>query len=84
MQVISPHEPNEDLVTVEEAFADAEQSEARWRAYEQGQKIKPVLIQLPESTYFALEQLAKQQDRTVPMLIGQLVESLTVAFAPSS
>jgi len=83
VKVVFPHEPNEDLMTVEEAFADAEQSEARWRVFEQGQKSKPVLIQLPEPVYTTLEQLAVQQDRTVPAFIGQLIESLTVTFAPS-
>ena len=32
--MIMPHEPNEELLSVDDAFADADLSEARWQAFE--------------------------------------------------
>jgi predicted nucleic acid-binding protein len=81
----APHEPSEELLSsVEDAFHDAEQSEARWQAFEQGQGLKRVLIELPEPAYSALEDLAKQQDKTVPRLIERIVEELLIVFVPPS
>ncbi len=31
----APHEPREEVLSVEDAFRDAEESEARWQAFEQ-------------------------------------------------
>jgi len=34
----SPHEPEEEVLSATDAFQDAEQSEARWQAFEKDQK----------------------------------------------
>ena len=34
LKKITSHEPNEELLSVDDAFADADLSEARWQAFE--------------------------------------------------
>jgi len=80
----APHEPEEKLLSVDDAFRDAEQSEARWRAYERKQCVRRVLIELPEPSYLALEELAKRQNRTVSRLIEQVIGELVTTFALSA
>lgn len=80
----APHEPEEELLSAEDAFRDAERSEARWRAFEREQRLRPVLIELPETAYLTLEDLAKRQGRTVPRLIEQVIGELLVTFSPSA
>ena len=61
MKVITPHEPNEELLSVDDAFADARESEARWQAFEAEHRLKRVFIDFPEPLYHTLERLGKQQ-----------------------
>jgi hypothetical protein len=83
-QRYAPHEPEEEVLSAENAFQDAERSEARWQAFERGQHLRRVLIELPEPAYLTLEELARRQDRTVPRLIEQIIRDLLVTFAPSA
>lgn len=78
----APHEPEEEVLSVEDAFRDAERSEARWRAFEQKGYLRRVLIELPESAYLTLEELARRQKQTVPGLIERVIGELLVTFAP--
>ena len=54
MKVITPHEPNEELLSVDDAFADARESEARWQAFEAEHRLKRVFIDFPEPLYNTL------------------------------
>jgi hypothetical protein len=78
----APHEPEEEVLSVEDAFRDAERSEARWRAFEQEEYLRRVLIELPEPAYLTLEELARRQKQTVPGLIERVIGELLVTFAP--
>jgi predicted DNA-binding ribbon-helix-helix protein len=78
----APHEPEEEVLSVEDAFRDAERSEARWRAFEQGEHLRRVFIELPEPAYLTLEELARRQKQTVPRLIERVIGELLVTFAP--
>lgn len=80
----APHEPGEELLSVEDAFRDAERSEGRWQAFECEQRLRRVFIELPEPAYWTLEELARRQNRTVPRLIEQVISELLVTFAPST
>jgi len=80
----APHEPGEELLSVEDALGDAERSEVRWRAFEREKHLRRVLIELPEPAYWTLEELARRQNRTVPRLIEQVIGELLVTFAPSA
>ena len=82
MKGIAPHEPQEQVLSAAEAFADAQNSEARWQAFETRHGIKRVFIELPEPTYNTLEQLAEQQQRSVSTLIERVIQDLVVTFAP--
>jgi|Deesub1362B_J571_1020462.scaffolds.fasta_scaffold11797_3 hypothetical protein len=79
----APHEPEEELLSVEEAFRDAERSEVRWQAFEREAGLRRVLIELPEPAYLALEELARRQSRTVPRFIEQVIKELVTMFSPS-
>jgi hypothetical protein len=81
-KIYRPHEPEEALLTVEQAFQDAEQSEARWQVFEQKQRLHRVLIELPEPAYQTLEALARRQEKTVPQLIEHVLADLLTTFAP--
>ena len=78
----APHEPEEEVLSVEDAFRDAERSEARWRAFEQEAYLRRVFIELPEPAYLTLEELARRQKQTVPGLIERVIGELLVTFAP--
>jgi len=78
----APHEPEEEVLSVEDAFHDAERSEARWQAFEQEEYLRRVLIELPEPAYLTLEELARRQKQTVPGLIERVIGELLVTFAP--
>lgn len=78
----APHEPDEELLSAEEAFRDAELSEARWRAFEQEQRLKRVVIELQEPAYGTLEALARQQNRTVSRMAEEVMSHLLAIFAP--
>ena len=80
----APHEPEEEVLSVEDAFRDAERSEARWRAFEREQHLWRVLIELPEPAYLTLEELARRQKQTVPRLIERVIRESLVTFAPSA
>lgn len=54
-----PHEPDEPVLSAQDAFADAERSEERWQTFEQSRGLKRVLVELPEPTFLALQQAAE-------------------------
>ncbi len=83
MKTILPHEPQEELPSIEEAFADARDSEARWQAFDAEHGLRRVFIELPEPVYARLEQLARQQRRSVPVFVERVIRDLIVTFAPS-
>ncbi len=80
----APHEPEEEVLSVEDAFRDAERSEERWRVFEQEKYLRRVFIELPEPAYLTLEELARRQKQTVPRLIERVIRELLVTFAPSA
>ena len=84
MKKIAPHEPEEELLSAAEAFADARNSEARWQAFDTERGLKRVFIELPEPLYLTLERLARQQQRSVPTFIERVIRELVVTFAPAS
>ena len=79
-----PHEPNEPVLSAEEAFEDARQSEARWQHFEQTQHLRRLLIELPEPAFLALEQLAARQQQSVAHLVGRVMLELVESFVPSA
>ena len=83
MKAIMPHEPNEELLSVDDAFADARRSEARWQAFEAEHNLKRVYIDLPQPLYQTLEQLGKRQELSVPLFIERVIQNLVVTFVPS-
>jgi hypothetical protein len=82
MKSIAPHEPNEELLSVDDAFGDARESEARWSAFETERGIKRVFVELPAHLYDTLARLAYQQQRSVPNLIEHVIEDLVTTFTP--
>ncbi len=80
----TPHEPVEELLSVEDAFRDAELSEKRWQAFGHEQQLRRVVIELAEPAYWTLEDLARRQSRTVPRVIEQVINQLLTTFAPSA
>lgn len=83
MKIIAPHEPQEELQSVAEAFADARNSEARWQAFDTEQGLKRVFLEFPAPVYDTLERLAGQQHQRVPVFIERVIEDLLTTFAPS-
>lgn len=77
----SPHEPEEEVLSAADAFHDAEQSEARWQAFEKDQKLRRLLVELPEPAFSKLETLARARKRTVAHLVEEVITSLADAFA---
>lgn len=75
-----PHEPDEALLSVEDAFRDADLSEARWQAFEQERHLKRVVIELREPAYRRLEELARRQNRTVARMVEDVLSQLLAAF----
>lgn len=78
----APHEPDEELRSAEDAFRDADLSEARWQAFEQEQHLKRVVIELQEPAYGKLEELARRQSRTVSRMVEEVLSQLLATFAP--
>jgi hypothetical protein len=78
----APHEPDEELLSAEDAFRDAKLSEVRWQAFEQEQHLKRVVIELQESAYGKLEELARRQNRTVSRMVEDVLSQLLATFAP--
>ncbi len=76
----APHEPEEDVLSAAEAFNDAEQSEARWQAFEREERLRRVLVELPEPAFSKLEKLALQRGRTVSNLVEEVITGLLDAF----
>ena len=77
----APHEPEEEVLSAAEAFLDAEQSEARWQAFEKDQKLRRVLLELPEPAFTKLEKLARRRRRTVSHLVEEVITDLVDAFS---
>jgi hypothetical protein len=77
----APHEPEEDVLSAAQAFQDAEQSEARWQAFEKDEKLCRVLVELPQPAFSKLEKLALQRRRTVSHLVEEVITGLVDAFA---
>lgn len=72
----APHEPEEEVLSAADAFQDAEESEARWRAFERDEKLRRVLVELPEPAFFELEKLAHKRRRSVSHLIEEVIADL--------
>jgi hypothetical protein len=79
----APHEPEEDVLSAADAFRDAEQSEARWQTFERDQKLRRLLVELPEPAFSKLEKLASQRRRTVAHLVEEVITGLVDALAPT-
>ncbi len=77
------HEPDEKLLSVDDAFHDADRSEARWQTFEQEQRLKRVVIELREPVYWTLEELARRQSRTVSRIVEEVIDQLLTTFAPA-
>ena len=60
----------EEVLSADDAFHDAGQSEARWQAFERDQRLHRVLVDLPEPTFSKLEKLARQRRRNVAHIIS--------------
>jgi hypothetical protein len=76
----APHEPEEEVLSAADAFKDAEQSEARWQAFEREERLRRVLVELPEPAFSKLEKLALQRGRTVSNLVEEVITGLLDAF----
>jgi hypothetical protein len=82
---ITPHEPEEALLySVDEAFRDAEESQKRWEAWEQGHQIKSVRLEVPQAEYNVLQNLAQRQGKTVAQFIQAILASALPALMPPS
>ena len=84
MRPITPHEPEEELLSVEDAFADAARSEALWRDLEHEHPLKQVRIELTELAYGTLEHLAARRHEPVPAFIQHVLEDLLATFSPTA
>jgi hypothetical protein len=82
---ITAHEPQEELLSsVDEAFQDAEESQKRWEAWEQKHQIKSVRIEVPQAEYAVLQDLARQQGKTVAQFIQAILVGALPALMPPS
>ncbi len=77
----APHEPEEEVLSAEDAFLDAELSEARWQAFERDQKMRRLMVVLPETSFSKLEKLARARRKTVAHLVEEVITGLADAFA---
>lgn len=82
MVQITAHEPEELLLSGEDALRDAEESEKRWREWERKHQLKSIRIDLPQSEYDLLEDLAKKQGKTVSQVVQALLDSVLSALMP--
>lgn len=82
---ITPHEPEEELLSsADEAFQDAEESQKRWEVWEQKHQMKSVRIEVPQVEYSLLQDLARQQGKTVAQFIQAiLISALPALISPS-
>ena len=80
MLKITAHEPEEELLSGEDALKDAEESKRRWQEWERKHQWKFVYTELPRSEYYLLENLAQRQDRTVPQVIQALLDGVLTAL----
>jgi predicted DNA-binding ribbon-helix-helix protein len=80
-KIYAPHEPEEEVLSADDAFRDAEQSEARWQTFEKDQKLHRLLVELPEPAFSKLERLAQQRKRTVANLVEEVITGLVDAFS---
>lgn len=76
----APHEPEEEVLSAADAFKDAEQSEARWQSFEREERLRRILVELPEPAFSKLEKLAVQRGRTVSNLVEEVITGLVDAF----
>lgn len=76
----APHEPEEEVLSTADAFKDAEQSEARWQSFEREERLRRILVELPEPAFSKLEKLAVQRGRTVSNLVEEVITGLVDAF----
>jgi hypothetical protein len=76
----SPHEPEEEVLSAEDAFQDAKQSEDRWQTFERDQNMRRLLVELPESSFSKLEKLALKRRRTAAHLVEEVITGLVDAF----
>ena len=79
---ITAHEPEELLLSGEDAVKDAEESEKRWREWERKHQWKPIRIDLPQSEYDVLEDLAQKQGKTVSQVAQALLDGVLSALMP--
>lgn len=84
MKKITTHEPRERLLSVDEAFADARNSEARWQAFDAGHGRKRLVIELPESLYQTIERLAQLQQQSVPAFVEHVIQNSVTTSAPAA
>lgn len=68
------------LASVDEAFADAGESEKRWQEWEKEQRLTSISIQLPEQEYQILQRLAVEQKKSAPQLVQSLVHNVLSAL----
>lgn len=77
----SPHEPLEEVLSAADAYLDAEQSEARWQTFEREERLRRLLVELPEPAFYKLEKLALHRRRTVANFVEEVITDLVDAFA---
>ncbi len=71
MKAISPHEPDEELLSVADAFSDAQNSEARWQAFSAQQG---VCIVLRPELRERLEKEAQADSKSLDELVNEALE----------
>ena len=69
------------MLSPDDAILDAEQSEARWQGFERDQRMRRLLLELPEPAFSKLEKLAIQRRKTVSNLVEEVITDLVDAFA---
>jgi predicted DNA-binding ribbon-helix-helix protein len=80
-KIYAPHEPEESVLSADDAFKEAEQSEARWQTFEKDLKRHRLLVELPEPAFSKLERLAQQRKKTVANLVEEVITGPIDAFA---
>lgn len=79
----APHDPEEEVLSAADAFKDAEESEARWRGFERDEKLRRVLVELPEPAFLELERLAYKRRLSVSHLVEEVIaDHLDVSVLP--
>ena len=64
-KIFAPHEPEEEVLSAADAIQDAEQSEARWQAFEKGEKMCRVTCRVAAACLLQTGEAgpAKKKDR---------------------